>query len=49
MFAVKIEVAPAATAIVAKEIELAGVAGATGEAAAVPVTTLIETSLSNPE
>jgi hypothetical protein len=48
MFALRIEVAPAATAIVAKEIEFAGVAGATGEAAGVPATTLIATVLSAP-
>jgi len=48
MFAVVIDVAPAATAIVAKEIELAGVAGATGDTAGVPATTFIATVFDDP-
>jgi hypothetical protein len=48
MFAVIIVVAPAATATVAREIELAGVAGAEGLPAGVPATTFIVTLLSEP-
>jgi len=39
MFAVVIDVAPAPTATVAREIELAGNDGATGDEAGVPATT----------
>jgi hypothetical protein len=43
-----IEVAPAATETVAKEIELLGVAGATGEPAGVPASTVKVTLLFKP-
>jgi hypothetical protein len=48
IFAVVIAVVAAATAIVANRIEFAGVAGATGEAAGVPATTLNATVFSEP-
>ena len=48
MFALRIDVAPAVTAIVANEIELVGVAGAVGEAAGVPATTVKVTLLVAP-
>ena len=49
MFALTIEVAPAATAIRARVRELAGAAGATGLLAGVPVTTAKDTELVAPE
>ena len=49
MFPATIVVAAAATAIVASEIELFGVAGAEGEAAGVPATTLKTTLFVVPE
>jgi hypothetical protein len=49
MFAVTIVVTLVPTAICAIAIEFAGVAGTTGDAAAVPVTTLIATVLLTPE
>ena len=48
IFPLLIESAPAATATVANEIEFAGVAGADGLDAGVPVTTWIVTLLSDP-
>jgi hypothetical protein len=49
MLPATIEVVPAATAIVAKLIELVGVAGAVGLAAGVPATTVKVTLLVAPE